>query len=84
MKILSNILLLLMLYIKCPTCGRLLADKMLAYASGLEKIHSNDKLTDEQKNAEIEKLLDTLKIPKDNYCCRTRLMTYRKLIEIIK
>lgn len=73
-----------MLYLKCPTCNRLLGDKEVTFLSKVNEINSNPKLTDEEKVAEKEKLLDFLKVPKDNYCCRMRLMTFTNLIEIVK
>lgn len=73
-----------MLYIICPTCGRCLADKMIPYREGLKKICSDVSLSDEQKYDEKIKLVDSLQIPRDRYCCRARLITYRELINIVK
>ena len=71
-------------YICCPTCNRLLADKTLAYEEGLKKICDNPNLSQKQMDEEKTKLIDRLKIPKDSYCCRMRLMTYRDLVTIVK
>lgn len=73
-----------MLYITCPTCNRVLADKMIPYEIGLKKICDNTKLTPEQVENEKIKLIDSLKIPRDRYCCRMRLITYRRLVNIVK
>lgn len=73
-----------MLYIVCPTCNRLLADKMIVYEEGLKKITDNPELSNEEKETEKIKLIDSLHIPKDRYCCRMRLMTYRDLVTIVK
>lgn len=73
-----------MLYIKCPTCHRLLADKMIPYENGIRMITDDMTMTEEQKTIAKSKLLDDLKIPKDRYCCRMRLMTYRDLASIVK
>jgi DNA-directed RNA polymerase subunit N (RpoN/RPB10) len=73
-----------MLYIICPTCNRLLADKMIPYENGIKKIQDDVKLNDEQKYQEKIKLINSLGIPKDRYCCRMRLMTYRDLVRIVK
>jgi DNA-directed RNA polymerase subunit N (RpoN/RPB10) len=73
-----------MLYIKCPTCNRLLADKMIAYEEGIRKIADNPNLTSEQQDIEKIKLIDSLKIPRDRYCCRMRLITYRDLVSIVQ
>lgn len=73
-----------MIYIVCPTCNRLLADKMIIYEESMKKIYDNPQLTPEQRDIEKMKLLDSLKIPKNRYCCRMRLMTYRDLVNIVK
>lgn len=71
-------------YICCPTCNRLLADKTLVYEEKLKNICDNPELTQEQKTIEKMKLIDSLGIPNDRYCCRMRLMTYRDLVKIVK
>lgn len=71
-------------YIICPTCGRLLADKYLPYEEGLLKINNDKKLKNEDKEKELIKLMDSLDIPKDNYCCRMRLATQIDLYRVIK
>lgn len=73
-----------MAYIVCPTCNRLIADKIIPYENGLKKICDAPNLTAQQKDTEKMKLIDSLKIPKDRYCCRMRLMTYRDLTLIVK
>ena len=73
-----------MIYIICPTCGRIMADKEIVYEEGLKLICDNPNLTNEQKDAEKMKLIDSLKIPMDRYCCRMRLLTYRDLVMIVK
>jgi DNA-directed RNA polymerase subunit N (RpoN/RPB10) len=71
-----------MLYYKCPTCRTLLANKQLVYENEIKNIINNQKLSDEQKNIEKEKILDKLFIM--NICCRMRTLTYCKKIEIVK
>lgn len=71
-----------MLYIKCPSCRTILANKQLPFEEGIEQICKDDKLLDEQKNEKKEELLDKLEIK--NICCRMRILTYVKEIEIIK
>lgn len=73
-----------MLYIKCPTCGRYLADKVIPYETELKKICDDDKLSNEEKNTKKIALVDSLKIPRDRYCCRMRLITYLQLATIVK
>jgi DNA-directed RNA polymerase subunit N (RpoN/RPB10) len=70
-----------MLYLKCPSCRELLANRQLIYEAGMNEIcNSNDdeKVKDEKKT----ELLDRMNLKR--YCCRMRLMTYRKLIDIVK
>lgn len=71
-------------YIKCPTCNRLISDKIIPYENGIKKINDDPSLTKEQKEKEKMKLMDSLHIPKDNYCCRMRLMSYKDLVTIVK
>jgi len=73
-----------MLYLVCPTCNRLLADKMIPYEEGIIKICDNPHLTHQQKEEEKIKLITSLIILQDRYCCRSRLMTYRDLVKIVK
>lgn len=70
-------------YIKCPSCGRLLADKEIKYEEEIKKIN-NEVLTEEERESKIMKLIDSLEIPKNNYCCKIRIMTYIDLYNIIK
>lgn len=71
-------------YIKCPTCGRILADKYLPYEKKILEINNNNKLSEEDRNKEIMKVMDDLQIPRNNYCCRMRLATYIDLYRVIK
>jgi DNA-directed RNA polymerase subunit N (RpoN/RPB10) len=73
-----------MSYLVCPTCNRLLADKIVPYEEGIIKITDNPQLTQKEKDEEKIKLINSLKIPRDRYCCRARLMTYRDLVKIVK
>lgn len=70
-----------MLYPVCPTCHFLLADKQLIYEEKSLKIQDNEKLSENQKQKEIEKLLK--KIGLKNYCCKMRMISYLKQEEII-
>ena len=47
-------------YIKCPSCGRLLADKEIKYEEGIKKIN-NEVLTEEERESKIMKLIDSEK-----------------------
>lgn len=70
--------------IVCPTCGRLLADKVIPYENGMREIENNQKLSKEERMNEKIKLIDSLKIPRDRYCCRMRLITYIDLVYVVK
>lgn len=71
-------------YIMCPTCNRLLADKIIPYEIGLKKICDDESLSQEEKTKKKEELVNSLKIPPQNYCCKMRLITYRDLAKIVK
>ena len=70
-------------YIKCPSCGRLLADKELLFDKGIKEIN-NEILNDDEREQRIMKLVDSLQIPKNNYCCKLRIMTYVDLYNVVK
>jgi DNA-directed RNA polymerase subunit N (RpoN/RPB10) len=70
-----------MLYLKCPTCRTILANKQLLHAKRLAEICNSNK-SKEDKNKEKQKLLDELELIRS--CCRMRMMSYVKLIDIIK
>ena len=63
-----------MLYIICPTCGKLFADKQIEYEEKSTKISNDLKLTNKEKSKQLRKLLDDLGFT--NYCCRMRLLSY--------
>ena len=71
-----------MLYFKCPTCKTILANKQIPFEKGLEQIEKNTKLSEHDKDLAKRELLDDLQV--ERYCCRMRMLTYVKLIEIIK
>lgn len=66
---------------KCISCGKLLADIQLIYESSKADIDSNSKLDKEQKRIEKKKLLDKLYI--NRWCCRSQVITYCDLVQII-
>ena len=70
-----------MSYMRCPTCGRVLANKYVPYELGLQKILESDK-TNEQKIIDKSNLIKELKL--SNPCCTMRLMTYNDLSRIVK
>ena len=70
-----------MIYSSCPTCGFFLGNINENYEKEKEKINSDNKLSVEEKNNEISKLLRSLKIRR--YCCRMRIMTCKNLVDEI-
>ena len=70
-----------MLYIVCPTCGYFLGQKNLEYEDGKKKICSNPKISAEEKEKELSKLLLGLKLKR--YCCKMRMMTYKDIVNDI-
>ena len=70
-----------MIYSSCPTCGFFLGNINENYEKEKEKINSNEKLSEEEKNNEISKLLRNLKIRR--YCCRMRIMTCKNIVDEI-
>lgn len=65
----------------CFTCGHLFADIQEPYESDIAEIENDAKSTDAQKTELKAKLLDKYHIR--HYCCRMRVLTYVKLVEII-
>jgi DNA-directed RNA polymerase subunit N (RpoN/RPB10) len=53
-----------------------------AYEKKLNDIVNNPKMSDEDKDSEKEKLVNSFGLRR--YCCVMRLMTYKRLIEIVK
>ena len=70
-----------MLYPVCPTCGYLLADKIIKFEEEKNKICSNPEIsTTEQENL-LSILILNLKLRRE--CCRMRIMTYKDTIQDI-
>lgn len=61
-----------MSYIRCVSCGGLIANKYLLYNEGVIEIE-NKEITDEEKQTQMKELLDSLNVSK--YCCRMRIMS---------
>jgi DNA-directed RNA polymerase subunit N (RpoN/RPB10) len=70
-----------MLYITCPTCGYFLGQKNLEYEEGKHKICTNPKLSTEEREKELSKLLLSLGIRR--YCCKMRMMSYKDIVQDI-
>jgi DNA-directed RNA polymerase subunit N (RpoN/RPB10) len=65
----------------CFTCGHLFADMQVPYENDLAKINNDIKLSEHQKSDMKSKLLNKYHIK--NICCRTRVLGYVKLVDII-
>jgi DNA-directed RNA polymerase subunit N (RpoN/RPB10) len=61
-----------MVYLRCPSCNTVIANRYLVYKKGINSINNNPSLNDDEKTFERQKLLLTLDIY--NYCCRMRIM----------
>jgi len=71
-----------MLYYRCPTCKTIFANKQLLFETEFDKICKNNDLSEKQKEIQKMELLDKLQLKR--YCCRMRMLTYTKLINLIK
>lgn len=69
-----------MLYYRCPSCKTILGNKQIPYEEETEKI-CNSNLTREQKGHAMKKLLDDMELKR--LCCRQRIMSYAKLVQIL-
>ena len=65
---------------RCPTCGTLLGDIQLKYEEDTKKIDSSN-LSVDDKNNEKAKILNTYGL--DRYCCKTRILGYVDIVNII-
>lgn len=70
-----------MLYISCPTCGYFLGQKIIYYETEKNKICSNPKLSQDEKDKEMSKLHTSLKLKR--YCCKMRIMSYKDIVHDI-
>lgn len=69
-----------MLQMRCPTCGTLLGDIQLIHEQEIKKI-DNSKLTEVEKNKKKEELINMYGLYR--YCCRTRILGYVDIVNII-
>ena len=67
---------------KCPTCKHMLSHLQIFYEKRLTDIINDPKLSDKEKDDEKQKLVNSFGLRR--YCCTMRLMTYKRLIEIVK
>lgn len=69
-----------MIYLKCPTCNTVLANREIIYEKGLEKIMNSNE-NDETKRKLKTELVNSLGLK--NPCCKMRVMSYIQLTNII-
>lgn len=74
-----------MLYLKCPTCKYLLGDIQLIYEELITHVckeHDIGKITLKEANKLKEEIVNSLGL--ERYCCKMRLLTYTKFINLVK
>jgi DNA-directed RNA polymerase subunit N (RpoN/RPB10) len=65
----------------CPTCGYFLGQVNINYDEEKNKICNNPKLSSEEKEKELSKLLLSLGLRR--YCCKMRVMSYKDIVRDI-
>lgn len=65
----------------CFTCGKLFADIQVPYEKDMNEIENNPKLKESEKSDAKAKLLDKYHVKR--YCCRSRVLGYVRLVDII-
>jgi DNA-directed RNA polymerase subunit N (RpoN/RPB10) len=71
-----------MLYVRCPTCHELLGHLQIPLEEGMQKIDSNLKLSDDERNNKKRELINSFNLK--DYCCKMRLLTYVDTIHILE
>ena len=71
-----------MIYLRCPTCCYLIGNRQIPYEKGLNKIEADPNTTEDMKLKLKEDLIKSLNIKR--YCCKMRVITYKKKTEIFK
>jgi len=68
-------------YSSCPTCYFFIGNLVGEFEKEKEKICSDNKLSDEEQEKEISKLIRNLKVRR--YCCRMRIMSTKDMVKEI-
>lgn len=74
-----------MIYLICPTCKKWLGDKQEQYdkiTAQICKDVESGKFTLEEADEMRKKNINSLDLKR--YCCKTRVITYTKLVNIVK
>lgn len=72
-----------MSYPVCPSCATNLSIRYIPFEKGMLKICNNTKLSKTEREKAVFDLLGELGIDPKQYCCRTILLTYVKLVNVI-
>jgi DNA-directed RNA polymerase subunit N (RpoN/RPB10) len=70
-----------MYYLKCPSCGNIISNRIIKINEEYDKINNDFKLSNEEKEKKRTEAINSLKLKR--YCCKSRLMTLPNLIDII-
>jgi len=70
-----------MYYLKCPSCGNIISNRIIKINEEYDKINNDFKLSNEEKEKKKTEVINSLKLKR--YCCKSRLMTLPNLIDII-
>ena len=70
-----------MYYLKCPSCGNIISNRIIKINEEYDKINNDFKLSNEEKDKKRTEAINSLKLKR--YCCKSRLMTLPNLIDII-
>lgn len=74
-----------MLYMFCPSCRELLGDKQKYYERHMneicQKVEMNE-LTKDEAEKQKQNLINNLGLRR--YCCKQRIMTYVRTVDLIK
>lgn len=71
-----------MIYTKCPTCKQMLSHISVDYEQKLDDIESDPNMSRQQKKIKKQELVNSYGLRR--YCCKVRLMTYKRLVDIVK
>lgn len=71
-----------MIYTKCPTCKQMLSHIAVDYEEKMDKIESDPNLSRQEKKIKKQELVNSYGFRR--YCCKMRVMTYKRLVNIVK
>ena len=70
----------MLFYIRCPSCSRVIADRVVEWYTGTEKIRNDPHLNKREKDERTAKLAQSIT---KHICCRMRFMGLIPYHEII-